>query len=350
MNKKHALCVAVQCIFLALAGCGGSSGGGGQQAPAGGGGGGGGGSAAGPEAVTVQLGTTVKNVLIQPNTATQFSFTYTMPPDLFSQPYTSFGGFRMKFAETMGNVQLTSAMVAKNGDAREFDPWQAVGSILNSDLFGRLIGIERVLAMVDTTVTAFVSYPGDPEVCNTGLRIGPYTFSGDVDSPWTSASDSERVQGETARIHVIKSGSFEVCIVVSPLTIPMDAYLTVDAFQVEALPCEDPPPPDEEVLGSWSGTYTCTNYGTGNDVDLPIALSIGKNPDGSYTYTDDGGASFSGHFCGDFFRFRGGVDADFTESGTFWLTGNGGAMKESHWNSDPVGFSGGDCEDTLTKD
>ena len=345
MSKKHALCILVQCIYLALAGCGGSSNGGGQQPPAGGGGG-----AAGPEAVTVELGTTVKNVLIQSNTETQFSFTYTMPADLFSEPYTSYGGFRMKLTETMGNVQLTSAMVAKNGGPGGFDPWHLVGSVLNSDLFGRLIGIERLLAAMDTSVTAFVSFPGDPQVCNTGLRIGPYTFTGEVDSPWTSASDSERVQGETARIHVIKSGSFEVCIVVSPLSIPMDAYLTVDAFQVEALPCEDPAPADADVLGSWSGRYTCTNYGTGDDVDLDIFLTIDKNTDGTYTYTDDGGANYNGHFCGDFFRFRGGVAADYTESGTFWLTGDGTAMKESNWNSDPVGFSGGDCVDNLTKD
>lgn len=347
MNKNPALSIAVLCFSLALAGCGGSSGGGGQQPPPGGGGGGG---ATGPEAVTVDLGTTVKNVLIQPNTATQFSFTYTMPNDLFSEPYTSYGGFRLKLTETMGNVQLTSAMVAKDGESGGFDPWRVVRSVVNSDLFGRLIGIERVLAAVDTSVTAFVSYPGDPEVCSTGLRIGPYTFSGDVDSPWTSVSDSERVQGETPRIHIIKSGSFEVCIVVSPLTIPMGAYLTVDAFQVEALPCEDPAPADDEVLGSWSGMYTCTNYGIASDMNLPITLSIAKNSDGSYTYTDDSGASFNGHFCGNYFRYRGGVDADYTESGTFWLTGAGEAMKESNWNSIPVGFSGGDCVDNLTKD
>ena len=345
MNKNHALSIAVLCIYLTLAGCSGSSGGGGQQPPPGGGGG-----PPGPEAVTVQLGTSVKNVLIQPNTATQFSFTYTMPADLFSAPYTSYGGFRLNLADSMGDVQLTSAQVAKNGDAGGFDAWQLVKSVLSSDLFGRLIGIERVLAAVDTSVTAFVSYPGDPEVCSTGLRIGPYTFSGDVDSSWTSDSASERVQGESPRIHVIKSGSFEVCIVISPLNIPMDAYVTMDAFQVEALPCDEPAPADDEVLGFWSGTYTCTNYGTTSDLVLPITLSIEKNSDGSYSYGDGSGASYNGHFCGSYFRYRGGVAADYTESGTFWLTGDGVAMKESNWNSIPVGFGGGDCVDNLTKD
>jgi hypothetical protein len=346
MNTKYAFSVVSIYVYLALAGCGGSSGGGGgvnQQPPPGGG-------PAAPEAVTVDLGDAVKNVVIQPNTATQFTVTYTMPADLFSEPYTSYGGFRMKLTETMGNVRLTSAMVADNGDPVGFDPWRLVMSVLNSDLFGRLVGIERVLAAVNISVTAFVSYPDDPEVCSTGLRIGPYTFAGDVDSPVTSDSDSERVQGETPRIHVVKSGSFEVCIVINPLLIPMDAYLTVDALQVEALPCEEPAPADNDVLGSWSGRYTCTNYGIGSDVDLPITLSIGKNPDGSYTYTDDSGANYNGHFCGDKFRYRGGVSANYTESGTFWLTGAGTAMKESNWNSIPVGLSGGDCIDDLTKD
>jgi hypothetical protein len=40
------------------------------------------------------------------------------------------------------------------------------------------------------------------------------------------------------------------------------------------------------------------------------ALSIGKNADGTYTYTDDGGAVYNGHFCGDYFRFRGGDRVD----------------------------------------
>jgi hypothetical protein len=144
-----------------------------------------------------------------------------------------------------------------------------------------VIGIERVLAAVDISVTGFVSYPGDPNVCSTGLRIGPYSFTGDVDSPWTSASDSERVQGQSPRIHVVKSGSFEVCAVVSPLAIPMDAFLTVDTLQVEASPCEDPAPADDGLLGSWSGTYTCTDFGTGDDEDLPITLSIAQNLDGT---------------------------------------------------------------------
>ena len=93
MNTKFVICVVSIGACLALAGCGGSSGGGGggvnQQPPPGGG-------PAAPEAVTVDLGDAVKNVLIQPNTATQFTVTYTMPADLFNEPYTSYGGFRMK--------------------------------------------------------------------------------------------------------------------------------------------------------------------------------------------------------------------------------------------------------------
>ena len=345
MNKNQARSTALLVVFMFLTACGGSSGGNNNLAPPPGGGGG-----VAPEAVTVPLGTAVKNVLIQPNVATEFTFTYEVPNDLFSAPYTSYGGFRIKLAETMGNVQLTSAQIAKDGDRSRFDPWRLVKSVLDSDLFGRLVGIERLLAAADTTVTAFVSYPGDPEVCSTGVRVGPYSFTGDVDSPWSSASDSERVQGETPRIHVIKSGSFEVCIVVSPINILADAYLSVDAFQAEALPCEDPAPPDTDVIGSWSGTYTCTNFGTPSEIDLPITLSISKNSDGSYTYIDDGGSAYTGHFCGNYFRHRGGISEDYTESGTFWVTGAGTAMKESHWNSIPVGLSGGDCVDNLTKD
>lgn len=347
MNKNLPCSIFLLFISLALAGCGGSSGYGGsnQQPPPGGGGG-----PPAPEAVTVPLGASAKNVLIQPNTATQVVFTVTVADNLFSNPYTSYGGFSMKFTETMGNVQLTSSPVANNGDAGAFDPWRLVKLAMSSDFFGKIIGIERVLAAADASVTAFVSYPGDPEVCNSSVMIGPFTFSGDVDNPWTSNSDAESVSGVPPRIHIVKTGSFEVCIAISPLDIPMDAYLTVDAFQVEAAPCEESPPADTDVIGSWSGTYTCTNFGTSSDEDLPITLTIANNGDGSYSYTDDSGARYDGHFCGSKFRFRGGVDDSYTESGTFWLTGTGAAMKESTWNSVPPGFSGGDCVDNLAKD
>ena len=350
MNKKQAALFATFFVSLALAACGGSSGGG-NGGPFGGGDGdgGGGGGAAVPEVVMAPLGTAVKNVAIQPNTATQFSLTYTIPAALLSQPITAYKDFAVNLADTMPHVQITSAPVAENGEPSLFDPFQLMQRLAKLDLLGSVLGIEAAFAATPATVTVYISYAGDPDACANGTAVGSYNFDGDFDTQPTSNTAMATNTGVGAALHVVSTGSFEICLDISPLAIPMPAYVSVDEIALEAEACDLEPLPDGDILGDWTGLYSCDNVGEDNEVDQPIALTIVKNTDGSYTYVDDMGATYDGHFCGSAFRHVGGVPGNYTESGKLTITGPGTAVKESVWNSVPAGFSGGTCNDILSK-
>jgi hypothetical protein len=348
MNKILATLLVLFFVSLALSACGGSSGGNGGGLGGGGGAGGGGGTP--PEIVMVPLGTAVKNVTIQPNTATQFSFTYTIPTALLSQPITAYKDFAVNLADTMPHVQVTSAPVADNAEPSLFDPYQLLQRLARLDLPGSLLGIKSAFAATQATVTVYVSYAGDPDACANGTVLGSYNFDGDFDTQPTSDTAVATTEGMGAGLHVVSTGSFEMCLDISPLPIPMPAYVTVDEIAVEAATCDLDPLPDGDVLGDWSGTYSCDNVGAPDEVDLPISLTIIKNTDGSFRYVDDGAATYDGYFCGPEFRHVGGLPGDYTESGKLTITGAGTATKESVWNSIPAGFSGGTCSDSLTKD
>ncbi len=349
MNKKQAALFAMFFVPLALAACGGSSNGNGGGLAGGGGGGAGGGGGTGPEVVMAPLGTAVKNVVIQPNTATQFSFTYTIPAALLSQPITAYKDFAVNLTDTMPHVQVTSAPVAANGEPSLFDPYLLMRRLAKLDLLGSVLGIEAAFAATPATVTIYVSYAGDPDACANGTALGSYNFDGDFDTQPTSSTGTATTEGMGAGRHVVATGSFEMCLDISPLAIPMVAYVTVDEIAIEAETCDLDPLPDGDVLGDWTGLYSCDNVGEPNEVDQPIMLTITKNADGSFSYVDDAAVTYDGYFCGSEFRHVGGLPGDYTESGKLTITGAGEAVKESVWNSDPAGFSGGTCSDVLSK-
>lgn len=332
---------AVIVATLALGACGGSSGGGSIiSAPPPGGGS----PTPTVDAVSVSLGTSVRNVPIQSGVPTEFSFTYSVPPGLLPASITSYESFAVDLADTMQHVSITSSPVAGI-----FDPMRLVNLVAHSRWFSKLLGIGDVMAAVNASVTVRVSYPGDPNVCSSNTVLGPFDFTGDVGMEPTSDTATATATGASPDIHVVTAGSFELCVSIAPLTIPADAYLTVDRIEVEATVCDETPPTDASAVGVWSGTYSCSNFGTGNDTNQPISLTISRNTDGTYTYIDDGGATYRGHFCGSTFRFNGGLSGAYTESGYLTLDGSGGATKHSTWNSIPAGFSGGSCTDALTK-
>lgn len=90
------------------------------------------------------------------------------------------------------------------------------------------------------------------------------------------------------------------------------------------------------------------------DADEPlfsgiVDLVITQNQDGSYHYTDDGGADFDGHLCGNQYKFGGGVPGSYGESGTITITSAAAATKFSVYRPEPpdLGRKGG-CRDMLT--
>ncbi len=284
--------------------------------------------------INASLGTSFNNVPIVANQPTQHNITYTLPGNI-----TGFKDFSVNLDETMKNVTVSSSQVVTKFNI--FDMLK---------MFARL---DVAAAVLNATVTVRLSYAGDSMVCTNpnAIQLGPYSFSGDVDGSVSSSSSSE--SPNTTTFDVVNSGTFQLCLVISPL--PVDAYLTVSDVVVDVTPCDLQPPADEDVLGNWTGTYDCDNWGTSDSVHETINLIISKNPDGSYHYEDFdqfGGTPegiYDGHFCGNTFKFKGGQQNIYTESGTFVLQGRGAATKTSTWNTIPPGFEGGYCTDSLNK-
>jgi hypothetical protein len=271
------------------------------------------------------LNNNVKNVLLQSGMPTEIRFTYTIPGDI-----TAKGDYVIDVSRTLENTTLSSSPVASN--TGRFETLRLLAYALVKDAFAASESTAQI--------NAYISYAGDPEVCSSPYHFGPYSVSGMIDS--TVSSDTTAVTPDAAVINIFNAGSFEVCMVTVP---PIDAYLTVTGVFVDFEPCTEP---SDDIVGDWEGTYQCTNFGTGDDpAGSFVSLSITQNSDGSYRYTDDGGAVYNGHLCGNKFKFNGGITDYYTESGTMVVSGSS-ATKTSNW-LDVSGIVGGNCSDVLQK-
>jgi hypothetical protein len=112
----------------------------------------------------------------------------------------------------------------------------------------------------------------------------------------------------------------------------ISAYLTVAGVEIDLEDCDAPTVNIADT--SWSGTYSCDNFGVGDDSGT-VDLTITQNPNGSYRYIDDGGAQYDGYLCGDKFKFNGGLSGSYTESGTLVFDSATTPTKTSVWNSTP---------------
>lgn len=277
------------------------------------------------EEMSVSLGNQLENIPLVAGQRNEVKFTYNIPGDI-----TTTGDFSINVARTLQNVSL-SANPAPRG--------ASIGETLT--MLARLV-IKQALAAETAQVTAHISFADDPDVCTSPIQFGPYTVTGmigeAVTSPTTSVSPTQKA------VNLSNTGSIEVCFVSTP---PISAYVNVSAVEVDVEPCAEP---TVSIDGSsWSGTYECDNFGIPSEGPANIMLTISENPDGSYTYTDDGGATYDGHLCGNKLKYNGGVPMDYSESGTLVFSGDTQASKTSSWNSEPPGSSGGDCTDTLSR-
>jgi hypothetical protein len=182
-----------------------------------------------------------------------------------------------------------------------------------------------------------ISYAGDPNVCSSPY-IGQDNIIGAIGQVLTGSK--KKVKPSQEAQDIMNAGAFDICVVATP---PFDAYVTLSGIDVDFEPCATPA---GDIAGTWSGTYQCTNYGMQNDGG-PVSLTITQNLDGSYSYIDDGGAAYHGHVCGGKFKFRGGKDGVYKESGTLLVSG-GSATKTSEWQS-LNSVMGGRCTDSLQK-
>ena len=284
------------------------------------------GTTSGVTTSTAPLDASLKNVVLASGKPTEIKFTFTVPGDISAK-----GDAAVNVTESLKNITLSSSPVTENSN--RFETLRLIAYALVKDAFA---------ATESAQVTAYVSYAGDPDVCSSSYSFGPYSITGMIGE--TLSSDTSSIELTGPVVDVVNAGSFEICVVTVP---PIDAYLTVTDVAVDFEPCAEP---TVDVVGDWSGTYSCENFGEGvpDEVDEPITLTISKNTDGSYHYEDEL-AAYDGHLCGDKFKFSGGATDYYTESGTFVFTSSTSSTKTSVWNSVEPGVSGGTCIDTLEK-
>jgi hypothetical protein len=274
---------------------------------------------------SASLDNSVKNVPLLTGVPTEIKFTYTIPGDI-----TARGDFFIDMNRTLDTIRLSSSPVASN--AGRFETLRFLAYALVKEAFA---------ATSTAQITAYISYAGDPNVCSSPYRFGPYSISGMIDS--ALSSDTTSVTPTQPSIDISNAGSFEVCVVTIP---PIDAFLTVSGVVVDFEPCAEP---TATIVGDWSGTYQCTNFGVGDDPPGSlVSLTVTRNDDGSYQYIDEGGAIYNGHLCGNRYKFNGGLTDAYTESGTMIVDGNS-ATKTSNWLSVSDNTIGGSCSDVLQK-
>lgn len=190
----------------------------------------------------------------------------------------------------------------------------------------------------DIGATATIRVGSNPEtVCESGILYGPFTVSHGtalvVDPPTATA--------DAATLEVINLGLMTICLTV---TANIDATLSVDAVAMDIAEgrCDSP----TNFSGTWNGTWGCrNNCGVDDGGDITMVVT----QDGTdASYTDQGGATYTGVVCGNMFRFEY-VGEDYRERGTLTLTGANTAVKRSTWRSHTPPYCGGDCTDNLVR-
>jgi hypothetical protein len=276
------------------------------------------------DTVTASLGTSVKNIPLTQGVPAEIKFTYTVPGDI-----TSRGDYSVDLTKTLNQITLSSSPVASKGSA--FETLRLLAFAL----------VKEAFAAETAQITAYISHAGDPNVCSSPYAFGPYSIMGAIGE--VLSSDTASVEPSQAAVDIVNAGSFEICVVTTP---PITAYLTVTGVEMDV---EDCAPPTVDIVGTWSGTFWCDNFGIPDTpADTPVSFDVTLNPDGSYHYYD-GVADYDGYLCGNTYRFNGGASGDYTESGTMVVNGNS-ASKTSNWQDVTSPYLiHGRCYDDLNK-
>lgn len=203
------------------------------------------------------------------------------------------------------------------------------------------------LAQAPVNATMNVRVGSDEStVCSEGELYGPYSIEVDDETGAANSISPSSVEATQKTMNVINQGGFYVCMIIDS---PQSAVLSAGSLSVESESCDQDP---QDISGYWSGTYTCENTGTApecnDEIDQPVQLMI-MQEGGRAEYIDYGNeVSYSGTVCGNTFRFDGGQPGNFTEAGTFTLTGANAATKTSDWQG--IGYDcRGSCSDTLSR-
>ena len=180
-------------------------------------------------------------------------------------------------------------------------------------------------------------------VCTTGELYGPFDIS--LADNFQPASVTPAIAEATQQtLDIINTGSYSVCVQIIPM---ITAIADLESLIVDFGACDQPP---ADIEGTWIGTYSCTGICPESGA-VTMNIDQDQNDLSIATYTDDGGASYTGRVCGNRFSFSGGLTSSYDESGTFILNSDGiTATKNSTYIDigDPV-FCSGSCTDQLSK-
>ncbi|MBU0730791.1 MAG: hypothetical protein KKE17_11000 [Proteobacteria bacterium] len=269
--------------------------------------------------ISVPLSAHIDNVQITAGQQTDISFLYTLPAGA-------------KNYDTI-TVNLQDTINAGN----------VVTAGLSNPLLKKILALLTPSANASSMayLTARIGSSSDLAiVCNDGAAYGPFVISVD-DSNDPVSVEPATVTANPSTVQLINAGAFTICL---QITSPVSGSLSASDLKVNREGCTQEP---ADFNGTWSGTYTCTNTGCPDDIDVPITLTVNQTGS-SANYTAEIGASYSGTVCGNTFKFDGGLDGYFTESGTLVLNSDGTATKHATW-SDVSQICSGTCVDQLSR-
>lgn len=273
------------------------------------GGGGSGGSSGG----NINFGPAGQGIVLDANETWALIFTVNFTPGDFGGPYES---IFLDMEENLRHVDFTTGASSTRLSA---EPLELTTVLLTL----------RV-APADAAST----------VCTEGIKYGPFEITLDESSQPDSVSP-DTLTATQPTLDIINLGSFAVCI---EIVSPIDAETGMEGADIAL--CNEP---IQDIAGSWTGPYSCNgSCAEAGTVDLFIIQPPDKP--GYATYTDDGGAFYSGNVCGYTFSFEGGVDDSYDESGIFVMDPSGlTATKTSTYRDIPPGTCRGSCLDTLQR-
>jgi len=204
-----------------------------------------------------------------------------------------------------------------------------------------------VSAPATGSVRALFRLGNDPEtVCGSAKVYGPYSASILGSSLEFAAGSPTGASADEQTLRILNFGPFAVCM---EILSTVDATLSVNGV-VKDVVFENCGPPGN-FGGQWTGSYSCKNSCTGQPFGGGIDLTVSQS--GSVaSYTDQGGATFSGTICDNVFRFERDIGVEF-ERGimTFDNTSVNSATKQSTWRHSPslLSWCGGSCIDNLVR-
>jgi hypothetical protein len=266
--------------------------------------------------ITINIGSTGKNIPLEAAVTWSQAFSVNYNVTGFGGPYTALS---MNLQENLAGIDFTPLVAAAAVD-------------------------QQAKALLADTGQMWL-YVGRLEdfgtVCESDQVYGPFDITLDAGSQPSSVSPAT-AQATPETMDIINIGAYSVCVkVVSPI----DAEVDLNSVGFNIAQCDEPP---ADISGTWGGLYSCYSD-CGNIIDDYVELVITQDPDDPSiaTYTDSW-ANYEGTVCGNSFSFSGG-SANSSESGTFIMDPGGTTATKTSTYRNYSGVCTGQCSDTLTR-